>query len=129
MRTVLNAVMSLPHREVRFGPRVRAMRGPRINSAGARRTTHGIDATQFLPSLVRLNRPTVLATPFTGDLANPALSAGGKKERHRSRDMRPDLLAQRRKVFSEQCAHQQRLHDQLDKLACGHGAAICGESR
>jgi len=36
MRTVLNAIMSLPHGEERFGPRVRAVRGPRINSAGAR---------------------------------------------------------------------------------------------
>jgi hypothetical protein len=39
-------------------------------------------------------------------LSNSALSASGKKERHRTCHMRPDLGAQRRQVFSKQGAHQ-----------------------
>jgi hypothetical protein len=42
--------------------------------------------------------------------------ARGKKERHRTRDRRLDLVAQRRKVLSEQRAHHYRQHDELDKI-------------
>jgi hypothetical protein len=38
-------------------------------------------------------------------LVNSALSAGGKKERHRLRDMRRDLGAQRGEGLSEQRTH------------------------
>jgi hypothetical protein len=40
--------------------------------------------------------------------ATSALSACSKKERHRSRDMRRDLGAQRCEVLSEQRTHQHR---------------------
>jgi len=62
-------------------------------------------------------------------LVNSALSAGGKKERHRARDMWRDLGAQRCEALSEQRTHQHRRQDQLEKIGCGGGAAVGDERR
>ena len=60
MRNFLNAIIGLPHGEERFGPRVRAMRGPRINSAEARLEPRTLPMHHNSCPASSLTRPTHL---------------------------------------------------------------------